>query len=186
MKEQKKSPPADPKKRSGSFDKAVADYEKAMKLFHKRDFAGAKAHFEDVVGKHDGEIEVCERAAIYARICEEQIAPKKPRPKSADDHYLLGVLEHNGGEYGSAIAQFHKALDLAPSDDRYRYALAASHARAGQSDEAMKALTAAVSANEENRILAALDEDFDGLEDDERFINLTRAEPAGDRSGAGA
>lgn len=177
MKEQKKKPAVDPKKRSGSFDKAVVDYEKGMKLFHKRDFAGAKSQFADVLEKHEPEMEVCERARVYLRICEEQVNPKKPRPKTADDHYFFGVLEHNGGEYGNAIAQFHKALELAPQEDRYRYALAASHAKAGQSDEAMKALTAAIQANEENRILAALDEDFDALEDDERFMALTRTYP---------
>ncbi len=183
MKEkQDKKKPVEEKKRSGSYDKAVAEYEKGMKLVHKRAFADAKAHFEGVLEKYPGELEICERASIYLRIIEEQVSPKKPRPKSADDHYLLGVLEHNGGEYKSAIAQFEKALEMVPGDDRYLYALAASYARSGMDREAIKTLRDALSKNKDVRHMASRDEDFDSLESSDEFMALIQRETAGSAS----
>lgn len=172
MKETKKKTAPTPH-RSGTFDKAVADYEKAVKLIHKQSYDQAKDQLEQVLEKHSGELEICERATMYLRFVARHLQPK-PRPKDADDYYLLGQLEHNAGDYEAAVKDHKKAQELAPGDDRITYALAATYARQGKTDEAMAALREAVARSRENRFLAFRDEDFDIFDESDEFLELTQ------------
>jgi tetratricopeptide (TPR) repeat protein len=175
--QKRKAAPQETKKRSGTFDKALAEYEKGIRQVHKRAWDEARAHFKEVLESHAEELEICERARSYLRIVEEQISPRKPRPKTADDHYLLGVLEHNGGEWKNAIHEFEKALQMGPGDERVLYALAASHARAGNEKDALASLRKAIDRSRDNAARAARDEDFEALDADPEFLELT--EPVG-------
>lgn len=175
-KESKKKAAAEERKRSGSFDKAVAEYEKAMRLFHKRSFEEAKSHFESVIEKYGAELEICQLCRTYLRAIEEQLQPKKPRPKTAEDYYLLGQLEHGSGDHKSAIERFEKALDLSPGDERVLYALAAAAARLGGQKQSLDALRSAIQKNPDNRLRAARDEDFDAFDELQEFLQLIQKE----------
>lgn len=170
--EQKKKSPETPK-RSGTFDKAVVDYEKAMKHFHKRAWEEAERGFEEVLAKHGVEIAICERAAAHLRICKEQQGHAKPRAKSADEHYLLGILELNSGDPDKAIHELEKVLEGNPKDDRAHYAMAAAYARLGKEEQALGALKEAIGRSRESLYLAQRDPDFESLQDSPDFALLT-------------
>ena len=161
-----------PRKRSGTYDKAVADYEKAMKIFHKRQFKEAGKAFTAILEKHAVEIEVCDRARTLAKACAAQVGPDQPKLKTADDHYLAGVMAHNSGDFDAAIGFYEKGLSMEPKDDRLHYVMAASLARAGRDDDAVAALTEASKRNQENLILAERNADFEALAENPQFEAL--------------
>lgn len=170
--EQKKKA-AEPPKRSGTYDKAVVDYEKAMKHFHKRAWEDAERGFEEVIAKHSVEIAICERAAAHLRTVKEQRGHARPRAKNADEHYLLAVLELNGGELEKAHHELEKVLEASPKDDRAHYVMAAVYARQGKEEQALGALKEAISRSRESLYLAQRDPDFESLQDSPEFALLT-------------
>lgn len=159
--------------RGKRLSQALDLFEKGAKALGKRDHARAKAHFEELLEKHPDEYDLAERARVYLTICERAVE-KQPayRPKSVEDLVAWGVLLHNDGEYAEAIKQFRKATESAPKNDHALYCLAASSARAGETEAALAALRDAIAVSPESRAQARSDSDFDPLREEEAFVDL--------------
>jgi len=180
----KKTAAAPPKKketpvRTANHERAIHDYEEALKLFVKKDYAKAIAALENVSREYPIEREVCDRARMRAKFAREQMAAGgSPKSKDPASEYYLGVMAANDGRLGEAAELLERAARTDGSD-RAVYALAAVHSLQGDKAGAVEQLQRAISMNASNRTLALNDPDFDGLRDDAEFMSLLGKAPEG-------
>jgi tetratricopeptide (TPR) repeat protein len=104
----------------------LANLEKAMKAFHKRDFESALPQFEEAA--KGPEVSVSHTAALHARMCRQRMETHKPTLKTAEDNYAYGLTFINRREFAEAEPFLKKALSLSPKADHILYALALSRA----------------------------------------------------------
>lgn len=172
-----KKPAAPPKKkaaplRTANLDKALKDYEEALKLFARKDFSKAAHLFEALIKENPTEREVADRSRMYLSICKAQTASAPAKPKSAQDHYLLGVIASNEGRLDEAADLFDKMIKLESGNDRGYYELAAVCSLRSDRSGAMANLSRAIELNPANRVYALNDADFDALREDAEFMQL--------------
>jgi tetratricopeptide (TPR) repeat protein len=165
---------------SPGYVKALADYEKAMAAFHRRDLERAETLFQKVLDLHAAEAgDLADRSRVYLAACRKQ-TEQAERPRGFDDHYNQGIYHANRGEYREAAAMFEKALGLEPRSGKAHYALAAALAQLGEPARALDHLRRAVAADGANRRLARHDPDFGPLQDSPEFEEaITRTGPGG-------
>lgn len=157
-------------------EKALELFEKAMKAMGKKDFERALEAFDAVIAEHAGERDVVERARAFKLVCE-RATDKRPayKPKGFDDLLHYGVFLHNTGEFDAALRFLREAAELHPKNEHVQYCVAASAARAGETEAALKALRSAIGTNAQNRAQARVDSDFDPIREDEEFQTLVYA-----------
>ncbi|MDZ7779990.1 MAG: DUF1028 domain-containing protein [Gemmatimonadota bacterium] len=76
------------------------------------------------------------------------------------------------GRHTEAFRAQRRAIELQPENARYYYGLAELHARAGEGDEAVRALAEAIEREERYRERAAEDSDFDSIRSNSGFAEL--------------
>ncbi len=151
---------------------ALGILEKGIKLIYQKDFKRARQELHSLIESYPKETEILARARTYLQICDrEEVARKRPVITN-DQIYALGVMEHNRGNFAGAIAHFRQLLEKQPVGDHVHYSLAASFAREGNAVEAINSLRQAISINEDNRIYAKNDSDFESLHTIKEFVDL--------------
>lgn len=150
---------------------------KGVELIFQKEFKRAKSELKSLLQLYPGETDILARARSYVRICEREEAHLRKTPASADQLYALGILEHNRSNYDAAISYFLQSLEKHPDADYIYYSLAASHARKGDAAPALENLRRAVTLNEDSRIYAKNDADFEALQKDCAFAELLGIHP---------
>jgi tetratricopeptide (TPR) repeat protein len=87
-------------------------------------------------------------------------------------------MEHNRGNYDGAISYFRQSLDKNKNADYVYYSLAASQALKNDVNAAVESLRKAIELNEDNRVYAKNDPDFDPLHTHKDFTDLVGLNPA--------
>jgi tetratricopeptide (TPR) repeat protein len=151
---------------------ALGHLEKAIKLIYHKEFKKARIELKSLLEDYPGEQEISARARTYIQICDREDASHKKPIIGNDQLYTLGVMEHNQGNFESAICYFRQSLEKHADSDYIYYSLAASFAMKGDLTEAVRNLNRAVELNEENRIFAKNDSDFVALQGQKEFSDL--------------
>jgi tetratricopeptide (TPR) repeat protein len=166
-------------KKPGAADRraspAIELFEKAVKAMARKEYDKARDHFDAIISGHPDERDVVERARSYRVACERALGEGRRsayRPKGFDELLNYGVFLHNRGEFEEALKSLRQAAEIHPKNENVQYCLAATAARAGDTDSALKALRAAISASPETRGQARRDPDFDVLREDDEFNAL--------------
>lgn len=153
-------------------EKATADYERALGLLHKRQYAEAGEQFEAILAAYPQEREIADRCRIYRDVCRRNATEKVHPLKRPEDYFYQGILESNRQHYDEALKHFDRALKLGPRDDRVVYIMASTLALKGEKDQALSSLKEAIELNSANRIHALQDPDFDLLREEGDFLDL--------------
>lgn len=154
---------------------AVELFEKAVKALGRKEYDKAREQFDAIIGGHPDERDVVERARSYRAVCERALSESKRtpyRPKGFDELLGYGVFLHNRGEFAEALKSLRQAAEIHPRNEDVLYCIAATSARAGDNDSALKALRSAISVSPETRAQARRDPDFDALREDDEFNAL--------------
>jgi tetratricopeptide (TPR) repeat protein len=169
-----KPPPPAPKP---TYDEAAAikAFEAAHKEFTRGRFAEARNQFRVLIDKYSSVVEVSARARTYLSIAEARLRTELTSPRDADSLYDRGVIELNRGEYVAAQELFERALKREPDAAHIHYGLAASRARLGAIDTALKSLRRALDLQPKLRIRAQRDHDLNPLRSDPEFDQLVFA-----------
>lgn len=160
-----------------TFDEAAAlsAFEEAHKEFTRGRFAEARTQFRALVDKYPTVSEVAARARTYLTVAESRLRPDLTPPRDADSLYDRGVIELNRGDYVAAQELFERALKREPEAAHIHYGLAASRARLGAIDTALKSLRRALDLQPKLRIRAQRDMDLNSLRSDPEFDQLVFA-----------
>jgi tetratricopeptide (TPR) repeat protein len=172
VKKQPLPPPPQP-----TFDEAAAlsAFESAHKEFTRGRFAEARNQFRALVDKYPTVSEVTARARTYLAVAEARLRTELTPPRDADSLYDRGVIELNRGEYVAAQELFERALKREPEAAHIHYGLAATRARLGAIDTALKSLRRALDLQPKLRIRAQRDSDLNSLRSDPEFEQLVFA-----------
>jgi tetratricopeptide (TPR) repeat protein len=173
-----KAKPLPPDPDAPAKQQQLKQYEEALRHFQQQKFTRAKEVLERVLEGPSKEL--CDRAKVHLRICEQRISrPPVPPLKSAEDHYTQGVALMNMGRWDEAREHLDRARKAAPKADHIVYAMAALDCLTGEADSAMQNLKIAIQLRPENRYHARNDEDFAFLQEDPRFTELLYPERDG-------
>ncbi|PYS41642.1 MAG: hypothetical protein DMF71_10950 [Acidobacteria bacterium] len=155
---------------------ALAAFEAAHKDFSRGRFAEARNQFRALVERYPAVSEVTARARTYLAVAEARLRSELA-PRDDDSLYDRGVIELNRGEYVAAQELFERALRREPDAAHIHYGLAASRARLGAIDTAIKSLKRALDIQPSLRIRAQRDHDLNPLRSDPEFDQLVFASP---------
>jgi tetratricopeptide (TPR) repeat protein len=151
---------------------ALHAFEAAHKEFARGRFTEARIQFRSLVEKYSTVSEVTARARTYLAVAEARLRTELALPRDADSLYDRGVIELNRGEYVAAQELFERALRREPEAAHIHYGLAASRARLGAIDTALKSLRRALDLQPNLRIRAQRDQDLNPLRSDPEFDQL--------------
>ncbi|HEY3131046.1 MAG TPA: tetratricopeptide repeat protein [Acidobacteriota bacterium] len=158
-------------------EKALLDlYERGIKALYSKNYQHAMDLFERLIENYPEEIELTDRARNFIKISLSQGATRKQHhPKTAEEMFDVGVIEHNKANFQRAIEYFQTAIQADPKADYIHYALAASHAQAGDIELAIRNLEKSIQLNPENKFLARNDPDFEPIRASKEFTAVIEA-----------
>ena len=154
---------------------ALKAFEAAHREFSRGHFAEARSRFRALVEKYPSVSEVTARSRTYLAVAEARLRTELALPKDADSLYDRGVIELNRGDYVAAQELFERALRREPEAAHIHYGLAATRARLGAIDTALKSLERALDLQPSLRIRAQRDQDLNPLRSDPVFEQLVFA-----------
>ena len=131
--------------------------------------------FRSLVEKYPMVSEVTARARTYLAVAEARLKSDLAMPRDADSLYDRGVIELNRGEFVAAQELFERALRREPNAAHIHYGLAATRARLGAIDTALKSLERALDLQPSLRIRAQRDQDLNPLRSDPDFEQIVFA-----------
>jgi len=175
--------PPPPPPRKPTYHEAVAMYERGLQALQRRDFAAAAEALRTVIERYPDERELLERARLYLKVCERELEPKEPTPKTADEWVYAATVALNAGDEATAQRHLQRALTEDARHDHAHYMMAVVSVRRDDSAAALEHLRQAVSLNPENRSLARQDPDLDLLREEPAF-RATLETPASEGAGA--
>lgn len=155
--------------RKPTYHEAVALYERGLQALQRRDFAAAANALRSVIQQYPDERELLERARLYLKVCERELEPREPVPRTADEWVCAATVALNAGQESLAEQHLQRALVENPRHDHAHYMMAVAGTRRGDRTAALDHLRHAVTLNPENRALARQDPDLDSIRDDEGF-----------------
>ena len=164
------------KERKDLYQKAIAAFEQAMKVFHKGDYKKVSDLLGAFLEKHNSENELVDRAKIYLEICDGQVKKDEETLKTFDDYYWNGVFNANRGKLEEALKMLIKAQSLEPKEGKSLYLLSSVYCMMDQPEKCLEHLERAVELDNHFAILAQNEEDFISLREDEKFKLVTRVE----------
>jgi tetratricopeptide (TPR) repeat protein len=180
-------PPPQPPPRKPTYHEAVAMYERGLQALQRRDFAASAAALRNVIERYPDERELLERARLYLKVCERELEPKEPTPKTADEWVYAATVAQNSGDLASSLRHLQRALTEDPRHDHAHYMMAVASAQRRDAGTALEHLRRAISLNPENRSRARQDADLESLRDDPSFraaLEAPAAVPAEPRPAA--
>ena len=154
-------------------------YERGLQALQRRDFAASADALRAVIERYPDERELLERARLYLKVCERELEPKEPTPKTPDEWVYAGTVALNAGDEATARRHLQRALTDDPRHDHAHYMMATISARRGESAAALDHLRQAISLNPDNRSLARQDPELETMREHADFKALTDA-PSGD------
>ena len=160
-------------------------YERGLQALQRRDFAASADALRNVIERYPDERELLERARLYLKVCERELEPKEPAPKTPDEWVYAATVSLNQGDEASALRHLQRALSDDARHDHARYMMAVVAARRSDHAGALDQLRQAISLNPENRSLARQDPELEALRDDAGFKAIVEA-PASDASARAA
>ncbi len=160
-------------------------YERGLQALQRRDFAASAEALRTVIERYPDERELLERARLYLKVCERELEPKEPAPKTADEWVYAATVSLNAGDEATAHRHLQRALAEDARHDHGHYMMAVVSARRNDVAGALEHLRRAVSLNPENRSLARQDPDLDALRDEPAF-KAALDTPAAGHSAAGS
>ena len=178
------APPAPPPApvRKPTYHEAVALYERGLQALQRRDFAASADALRLVIERYPDERELLERARLYLKVCERELEPKEPAPKTADEWVYAATVSLNAGDETTALRHLQRAVSEDARHDHAHYMMAVAAARRRDLSGALNHLRQSIALNPQNRSLARQDPELDGLRDEPAFKAVLDAPASDDAS----
>jgi tetratricopeptide (TPR) repeat protein len=141
---------ATPPRRSTYAD-AVALYERGLHALQAKRHRESAETLRRVIAEFPEEIELHERAQLYIRVCERQLAPLDATPKTPEEQVYAATLALNAGAVDRAVAMLNAALQRQGDNDAAEYMLGVALAVKGDQPGALVHLGRALALNPDCR-----------------------------------
>jgi tetratricopeptide (TPR) repeat protein len=164
---------------SQAFDDALVQYQRAVELVHRGDYAAARPIFAELETAHRGELQLAERCRTFGRICDQRLEPAQPEPQNDEERYQRAVHLCNEGRGAEALPLLEQCLRSDPTSVRCLYLRSVAFALEGQAEAAISGLRQAIAVEPKVRYQVANDTDFERIRENPAFIDLIEPTPAG-------
>lgn len=165
--------PAQPERQS-TYPAAVATYERGIAALQRRAYQAAADSFRDLMSRFPEERELQERAQVYLRVCERELAASAT-PRTNEERLVAATVALNAGDHARTLSLLDDVLRDDPKSDLAEYMAAVVYCAKGDPEAAVARLRRAIELNPENRTLARQDGDLDALHDLEAFRQMLEA-----------
>jgi tetratricopeptide (TPR) repeat protein len=152
-------------------------YERGVEALQRRAFDSAASAFRDILDRYPEEREIHERARLYLKVCEREMAAAPSGPQTAEERLLSATVALNAGDYDGALALLRGVQADDAENDHAEYMLAVIAAARADETGALEHLKRAIELNPENRALARQDGDFEPLRASDMFRVLVEPVP---------
>lgn len=156
------------------YEKTLAAYGQAMKVFRKGDYAKAKELFQAFLEKHNTELELVDRAQMYLSMCENRESKETIPLKTFEDYYEYAAYKLNQQHHGEAIKLLEKAKTQKPKEGKVSYLMALTYCQMENSEKCLENLKDAVHKDKLFGILAQNESGFGPLWEDKKFKIITK------------
>ena len=169
--------PPEPPRRSTYVD-ALAAYERGIQALQARKYKEAADILRSVIAQYPEEKELHERATLYIRFCERQIAAAPPPAETPEDRVYAATVAINNGAVDEAVSLLTAALAQDPENDHATYMLGVAYALKGDAAAALQHLARSMALNPENRDLARKEPDLEALRRTDEMRDMLASPPA--------
>jgi tetratricopeptide (TPR) repeat protein len=148
----------------------LALYESALKLMQSGKYEKAHEAFTKMLAA--APVDLADRIRMYISACVAQIHKGTTTFQSHEERYDYAISLLNHGHYEDAREHFHAILLEDDAADYAFYGLALLASMTSDTDACIEHLTQAIRLNNQNRLQARNDSDFESVADDPRFTEL--------------
>ena len=148
----------------------LALYESAIKLMQSGKYEKAHEAFTKMLAA--APVDLADRIRMYISACVAQIHKGTTTFQSHEERYDYAISLLNHGHYEDAREHFQAILLEDGAADYAFYGLALMASMTGDADACLDHLTQAIRLNNQNRLQARNDSDFESVADDPRFTDL--------------
>jgi tetratricopeptide (TPR) repeat protein len=166
--------PAPPPRRSTYAD-AVLLYERGLQALQAKRYKDAADTLKRVIAEFPEEIELHERAQLYIRVCERQLAPPDATPKTPEEQVYAATLALNAGNIDRAVALASAALQKDAANDAAEYLLGMALVIKGDDKGALPHLARALELNPDIRDTVLKEPELQALRETEALQALLAA-----------
>ena len=170
---------ASTKTRQARTRRAFQLYEKAIAALQQHSFRKARNAFQQILTDYPEEQELGERASLYLKLCDRE-AQEHQAPQTIEEKLLAATVALNAHSVDEAITEINAAAEMDPDNDKVHYLLALACSLQGNNESAVNHLSRAIALNDENRILAKDEPDFESMSEDPLFQKVIEPPPAPD------
>ena len=175
-----KPKPAPPPRRSTYAD-AVLLYERGLHALQAKRYRDAADTLKRVIAEFPEEIELHERAQLYIRVCERQLAPLDDTPKTPEEQIYAATLALNAGAFDRAVSLLNAVLQRHADNDAAEYMLGVAMATKGDQQGAMRHLARALELNPDSRDSLRKEPELESLRETPELRALLAAASRRDR-----
>jgi len=155
----------------------TAEYEKALQLFHKKNYQKADAAFEQIIQTYkDSEfysvLEIQTRVKVHRAITQAQLHPAKIKLETNQDYVWEGVYQLNAGNSDKALELFNHAEKENHKDAYLYYLMAAAYVKKEDMDNSMRYVEKCIKKDAAYKVIVYNEPDFEPLLQNQDFLNL--------------
>ncbi len=169
---------ATPPPQRSTYAEALGVYVRGIQALQARKYREAADLLRSVISRFPEEKELHERATLYVRVCERQIAETPAHLETAEDRVYAATVALNNGAVDRAISLLLSVVASDDSHDQAAYMLGVAYAIRGQFPAALQYLGRSMALNPENRALARKEPDLEALRRTDEMRALLSATPA--------
>lgn len=153
------------------------EFSEGVTHFNKRGYQKAYDRFEELINKHkDSEfysvLEIQTRSKTYRNICKDKLDSKKYNPES-DEEYINEVVYNINKEDFDEALKYIEHLEKKKYDSPYLdYLRSVLYIKQGDTENSLKFLAKCVEKDDDYKILANNEPDFESLMEDEEFNSI--------------
>lgn len=155
----------------------TAEYEKALHLFHKKNYHKAGAAFEQIIATYkDSEfysvLEIQTRVKVHRAITQSQLHPVTIKLETMQDYIWEGVYQLNAGNTDKALELLNHAEKENHKDAYLYFLMAAAYLKKEDAASSLRYVEKCIKKDAAYKVIVYNEPDFEPLLQNQDFLNL--------------
>lgn len=155
----------------------TAEYEKALQLFHKRNYHKAETAFKQIIDAYrDSEfysvLEIQTRVKVHYAITQSKLQPQAAKLEGAQDYIWEGVFQLNAGNTDKALELFNHAEKNNCKDAYLYYLIAAAYMKKEDTANSLRYVDKCLKKDASYKVLVYNEPDFEPMLQNQDFLKL--------------
>jgi tetratricopeptide (TPR) repeat protein len=155
----------------------TSEYEKALQLFHKKNYQKADSAFKQIIETYkDSEfysvLEIQTRAKVHLAITQAQLHPVAVKLETIQDHVWEGVYQLNAGNVDKALELFSHAEKENLKDAHLYFLMAAAYLKKEDTANSLRYVEKCLKKDAAYKVIVYNEPDFEPLLQNPDFLKL--------------